>query len=120
MRELKPVTFSDPACGPYGEWIEHEAEEQRKERSRSHVESIRGRIAIAKERPVFAEKEGTPATPSPSEQDAEKHGPELAEKCVYLVETWKRVSPQSDSLPLNTAILDIASLLSRIESEATK
>jgi hypothetical protein len=120
MAEDKLITFKDPACGPYGEWIEHEAEEERKERSRRHCESIRGRIAIAKERPVFEEKASTPATPSPSEEDAEKHGAELAEKCVYLVETWKRVSPQSDSLPLNTAILDIASLLSRIESEATK
>lgn len=120
MPKEKLIAFTDPACGPYGDWIEHEAEEQRKERSRRHVESIRGRIAIAKERPVFAEKEWTPATPSPSDQDAEKHGPELAEKCVYLVETWRRVDPRSDSLPLNVAISDIASLLSRIESEATK
>ena len=117
MADDKIITFKDPACGPYGEWIEHEAEEQRKERSRRHCESIRGRIAIAKERPVFEEKASTPATPSPSEEDAEKHGAELADKCVYLVETWKRVSPESDSLPLNTAILDIASLLSRISKQ---
>lgn len=120
MADDKPITFSDPACGPYHEWIEHEAEQERKERSRRHLDGIRGRTAGLKERPVLAQKASVPATPSPSEADAEKNGPELAERCVYLVETWRRVDPRSDSLPLNAAIADIASLLNRIESEAKK
>ena len=119
MAERRAKPFEDPECGPSPAYIEHEADEERKARRRREVEGIVDRIDIVKQRGACDMKHRVPPTPVPSDEDAREWGPVMMARCVYLVETWRRVdaADESKSMMLSTAIMDIAVLLDRIEKE---
>jgi hypothetical protein len=54
----KPEGFKDPANGPYGEWLEHEAEEDRRDRFR-RGDRRRGTVAKVQYLPAVKKDEET-------------------------------------------------------------